>query len=299
MLKIMTKNYFFLLLVIIGLASCARPIADFTIQGEDRTAPTALQFENNSKNAEAYEWDFGDGNTSTDSTPSHRFGSSGNYLVILKAKKGKKTRKTQKRVKIDAPENCLIEIETDYGIMIAELSDETPLHRDNFSKLAEEGFYNGLIFHRVIQSFMVQGGDPKSKNAPPGTSLGGGGPGYQVTAEITTALTHVKGALAAARTPDQVNPEKKSSGSQFYLVHGKPISEGELDRIEGQKDIRYTPEQRKAYLENGGYPSLDQNYTVFGQIISGLDVIDKIAVVKRDSRNRPETDIKMKVRLIR
>ena len=295
----MTKNYFFLLLLIIGLASCARPIADFTIQGDDRTAPTALQFENKSINAETYEWDFGDGNTSMDAEPSHRFGASGNYLVILKAKKGKKTRKTEKRVKIDAPETCLVEIETDYGIMIAELSDETPLHRDNFSKLAEEGFYDGLIFHRVIQNFMIQGGDPKSKNAPPGTSLGGGSPGYEIPAEFNPALIHVKGALAAARTPDQVNPEKKSSGSQFYIIHGKPLSDGELDRIEGQKDIRYTPEQRKAYLEQNGYPALDQNYTVFGQIISGLDIIDKIAEVKRDRRNRPDTDIKMKVRLIK
>ncbi len=295
----MTKNYFFLLLTIIGLASCARPIANFTIQGADRTAPAEIQFENDSKNAETYEWDFGDGKTSTDSTPSHRFGSSGNYLVVLKAKKGKKTRKVEKRVKIDAPENCLIEIETEFGIMIAELSDETPLHRDNFSKLAEESYYDGLLFHRVMQNFMIQGGDPKSKNAPPGTSLGNGGPGYEIPAEFRPTLTHVKGALAAARTPDQVNPEKKSSGSQFYIIHGKSLSDSELDRIEGQKDIRYTPEQRKAYLENGGYPLLDQNYTVFGQVISGLEVIDKIAEAKRDGRNRPESDIKMKVRLIR
>ncbi len=295
----MTKNYFFLLLIIIGLASCARPIADFTIQGDDRTAPTAIQFENKSQNAETYEWDFGDGNTSTDSTPSHRFGSSGNYLVILKAKKGNKTRKIEKRVKIDAPEKCLVEIETDFGIMIAELSDATPLHRDNFSKLAEEGFYNDLLFHRVMQNFMIQGGDPKSKNAPAGSPLGGGSPGYEVPAEFTTNLVHVKGALAAARTPDRVNPEKKSSGSQFYIVHGKPITEDVLDRMEGKKDIRYTPEQRKTYLENGGFPSLDQNYTVFGQVISGFEVIDKIAAAKRDGRNRPEADIKMKVRLIK
>lgn len=295
----MNKNYFFLLLVITSLASCARPIAEFTIQGEDRTAPTAIQFENNSKNAETYEWDFGDGNKSTDPTPNHRFGSSGNYLVILKATKGKKTRKAEKRIKIDAPEKCLVEIETDFGIMIAELSDETPLHRDNFSKLAEEGFYNGLLFHRVMQNFMIQGGDPKSKNAPAGSSLGGGGPGYQVPAEFNPNLVHVKGALAAARMPDQVNPNKESSGSQFYIVHGKYIDNNTLDKMEGRNDIRYTPEQRKAYLENGGFPSLDLNYTVFGQVISGFEVIDKIAAVRRDGRNRPEVDVKMKVRLIK
>ena len=202
-------------------------------------------------------------------------------------------------MKIDAPHNCLIEIETDFGIMIAELSDETPLHQDNFSKLAEEGFYDGLIFHRVINSFMVQGGDPKSKNAKKGAALGGGGPGYEIPAEINTALAHVKGALAAARTPDHINPEKKSSGSQFYIVHGKPITESVLERMEGSKDIRYTPEQRKAYLENGGTPFLDQNYTVFGQLISGFDVLDKIANVDKDNRDRPNEDIKMKVRLIR
>ncbi len=294
----MKKNFLYLLSIVF-LASCARPIASFTVVGEDRTAPAAIDFENNSENAETYEWDFGDGNTSSEPTPSHRFGSSGNFLVVLKAKKGNKTRKTEKRVKIDAPENCLVEIETEFGIMIAELSDETPLHRDNFSKLAEEGYYDGLLFHRVMQNFMIQGGDPKSKTAKKGASLGNGGPGYEVPAEITTTLTHVKGALAAARTPDHVNPEKKSSGSQFYIVHGKPLSDGSLDQAEGAKDIRYTPEQRAAYLENGGYPSLDQEYTVFGKLISGFDVLDKIAQVKKDRRNRPNEDISMKVRLIR
>ncbi len=294
----MNKNYLFLLTVLI-FASCARPIADFTVQGNDRTAPAALEFENNSQNAETYEWDFGDGTTSMEATPSHRYRSSGNYLVKLKAKKGNKSRKTEKRIKINAPDDCLVEIETDFGIMIAVLSDETPLHRDNFSKLAEEGFYDGLIFHRVINSFMVQGGDPKSKNAKKGVPLGGGGPGYEVPAEINTALAHVKGALAAARTPDHINPDKKSSGSQFYIVHGKTVSESILDRMEGSKDIRYTPEQRKAYLENGGTPFLDQNYTVFGQLISGYDVLDKIANVEKDGRDRPNEDIKMKVRLIR
>lgn len=294
----MNKNYLYLFAILL-LASCARPIASFTVVGDDRTAPAAVDFENQSENAETYEWDFGDGNTSMEATPSHRFGSSGNYLVVLKAKKGNKTRKVEKRVKIDAPETCLVEIETDFGIMIAQLSDETPLHRDNFSKLAEEGYYDGLIFHRVIQSFMVQGGDPKSKNAEKGASLGNGGPGYEVPAEIKTTMTHVKGALAAARTPDQYNPEKKSSGSQFYIVHGKPLSDSALDRVEGSKDIRYTPEQRTEYLENGGYPTLDQEYTVFGKLISGFDVLDKIAQVKKDRRNRPEEDIKMKVRLIR
>jgi peptidyl-prolyl cis-trans isomerase B (cyclophilin B) len=295
----MTKRYFFYLISFVLCASCARPIADFTVQGEDRVAPAAIQFENKSQEAESYEWDFGDGNSSEDANPSHRYGSSGNYLVILKAKKGKKSRKIEKRIQIDAPETCLVEISTDYGIMIAELSDETPLHRDNFSKLAEEGFFNDLLFHRVIENFMIQGGDPKSKNAPPGTPLGSGGPGYEIDAEFTTKLTHVKGALAAARTGGPMNPEKRSSGSQFYIVHGKPLSDAALDRVEGSKDIHYTSEQRKAYLEHGGSPFLDQNYTVFGQVISGLDVLDKIAKVKKDRRDRPSEDVKMTIRLIK
>lgn len=279
--------------------SCARPIADFTILGEERTAPAHIQFENNSQNAETYQWDFGDGTISEEETPAHRYGASGNYLVVLKAKKGNKTRKLEKRVKIDAPEVCLVEIETDFGIMIAELYDETPHHRDNFAKLAEEGFYDNLLFHRVIENFMIQGGDPKSRNASPNTSIGDGGPGYEIDAEFVPTLAHVKGALAAARMGDPINPEKKSSGSQFYIVHGKPQSESSLSRIESSRDTRYPKEIREAYLKNGGTPFLDQNYTVFGQIISGLDVIDKIASVDKNNRDRPTEDVKMKVRLIK
>ncbi len=294
----MNKNHLFFLSVLL-IISCARPIADFTIQAEDHTAPAAVQFENTSQKAEQYEWDFGDGTVSEAFSPSHRYRSSGNYLVVLKAIKGNKMRKMEKRIKIDAPEQCLVEIETDFGSMIAVLSDATPKHRDNFSKLAEEGFYNDLLFHRVIEGFMVQGGDPGSKNAKANVPLGGGGPGYQIPAEFVDSLIHIKGALAAARTGDQVNPEKESSGSQFYIVHGRSVTDSVLDRIETSRDIRYTPKQRTAYKEYGGTPFLDQNYTVFGKVISGLDVLDKIAAVEKDRRDRPMSDIKMKIRLIK
>ena len=198
-----------------------------------------------------------------------------------------------------APETCLIEIQTSYGNMTVKLYDETPLHRDNFIKLAEEGFYDGLLFHRVINGFMVQGGDPQSRNAASGMPLGSGGPGYQVAAEIKPDLVHMKGAIAAARTGDAVNPEKKSSGSQFYIVQGRPMSEQELEIMEERKGIHYTPEQRKQYETEGGTPFLDQEYTVFGQVIKGLEVIDAIAGVQTDRNDRPREDISMKVVVIK
>ena len=180
--------------------------------------------------------------------------------------------------------------------MIAILYDATPGHRDNFIKLVEEEFYDGIIFHRIINGFMIQGGDPNSKNAKPNAQLGSGGPGYQIPAEFVDSLIHVKGALAAARTN---NPKKESSGSQFYIVQGKPLSDGELNMMEARQDARYTKEQREAYRTLGGTPQLDREYTVFGRVIKGLEVIDKIAAVRTGNRDRPVKDVKMKIRAIR
>jgi peptidyl-prolyl cis-trans isomerase B (cyclophilin B) len=193
----------------------------------------------------------------------------------------------------------LIELETAYGNMIIQLYDATPKHQENFIKLAEEGFYDGLLFHRVIDGFMVQGGDPKSKNARKGQPLGSGGPGYTVPAEFVDSLVHVKGALAAARMGDNVNPEKASSGSQFYIVHGRKVNEEALNRIESQKGVRYSKRQREIYKEKGGTPFLDREYTVFGQVIEGLDVIDKIAKSQTDNRDRPVENVEMKIRVIK
>jgi cyclophilin family peptidyl-prolyl cis-trans isomerase len=189
-------------------------------------------------------------------------------------------------------------VETEYGNMVIELSDETPQHRDNFVKLVEEGFYDDLLFHRVIQNFMIQGGDPDSKGAPAGQPLGAGGPGYTIPAEITPALIHKKGALSAARQGDAVNPQKASSGSQFYVVQGKIVSDQELDAHQQRKGFTYTPEQREAYKTIGGAYFLDQDYTVFGQVVEGLDVIDKIAAVQCNPQARPVQDVKMKVRML-
>jgi peptidyl-prolyl cis-trans isomerase B (cyclophilin B) len=220
-------------------------------------------------------------------------------LVKLKAKKGKKEKVTEKRIVIDAPIDCLVEIETDFGKMTVQLYNSTPQHRDNFIKLVEDGFYDGLLFHRVIEGFMIQGGDPNSKNAKANSRLGSGGPGYTIPAEFVDSLIHVKGALSAARQGDQVNPEKRSSGSQFYIVQGRTMTEEELGILGGRKGIRYTKDQREAYTTLGGTPFLDRDYTVFGRVIDGLDVIDKIAAVETQPGDRPKKDVKMKMRVIK
>ncbi len=189
-------------------------------------------------------------------------------------------------------------IHTDYGEMKGILYNETPQHRDNFIKLVNACFYNDLLFHRVIPDFMIQGGDPDSKNAQPGVALGSGGPGYKVPAEFNKNLIHKKGALAAARQPDQVNPEKASSGSQFYIVDGKPYNEANLNAMSAQMGLDWTPEQKKIYETVGGTPFLDMNYTVYGEITDGLEVIDEIVKVQKDAGNRPAKDIKMTIKLI-
>ncbi|MCB9287566.1 MAG: peptidylprolyl isomerase [Lewinellaceae bacterium] len=283
-----------------GLAvSCARPVAKFSIGGEQRVL-SPVAFDNQSQKATNYQWAFGDGQTSQVESPTHQYKASGTYTVKLTAinKKGK-TKTVEQKVSIDPPKACLAELETEFGTMVIQLYDATPKHQDNFVKLVEEGFYDSLLFHRVIENFMIQGGDPDSKDAAAGLALGSGGPGYTIEAEFVDSLIHLKGALAAARTGDAVNPQKRSSGSQFYIVQGQPMTEELLNRIEAQKGIRYSKEQREAYLEVGGTPFLDREYTVFGRVIEGLDVLDKIAEVQTDGRDRPVKDVHMKIRLIR
>ncbi|MCP4442280.1 MAG: peptidylprolyl isomerase [Aureispira sp.] len=191
----------------------------------------------------------------------------------------------------------IVELETKFGNMEIQLFANTPKHRDNFIKLTKEGFYDSLLFHRVIKDFMIQGGDPDSKGAAAGSMLGMGGPGYTVDAEFQDEYVHLKGYLSAARQGDQVNPEKKSSGSQFYIVQGTEVAESMLDLIEKRKGFKYTEEQRKQYQEIGGTPHLDRDYTVFGKVIKGLDVLDKIANEAVDRMNRPNEDILMSVKL--
>lgn len=188
---------------------------------------------------------------------------------------------------------------TEFGEMKIKLHDETPQHRDNFIKLVEEGYFDGLLFHRVISEFMIQGGDPQSRGASAQTPLGSGGPGYTIPAEFNQNLIHKKGSLSAARTSDQINPKKASSGSQFYIVQGKIVSDQELNQMESRLGIKYTEEQRNAYKTLGGTPFLDMNYTVFGEVVEGLDVIDKIAAVRTNSSDRPLNDVIMQMKVIK
>lgn len=181
-------------------------------------------------------------------------------------------------------------MKTSAGTIHIELFDETPQHRDNFVKLAKEGFYDGTLFHRVIQGFMIQGGDHESKNAEPGARLGMGSLGYRVPAEFDKELIHVRGALAAARDN---NPEKASSSNQFYIVDGKKFTEENIKRLATNKGMEYTEEQIKAYVEEGGAPHLDGDYTVYGRVIKGMEIVDEIAKSKKDRFDRPEEDQKI------
>ena len=189
----------------------------------------------------------------------------------------------------------LVMIDTDMGKIKVKLYNETPQHRDNFIKLINEGRYDGLIFHRIIKQFMVQGGDVTSKDAPIDKPLGDGDLGYTVPAEIVyPKYFHKRGALCAARTGDDTNPERASSATQFYIVTGKFFTDMELDKKEAEEGIKYTPEQREAYKIQGGAPHLDNKYTVFGEVVKGQDVVDKMHLVVTNYKDRPLKNIKIK-----
>jgi peptidyl-prolyl cis-trans isomerase B (cyclophilin B) len=193
-------------------------------------------------------------------------------------------------------------LQTNYGDIVVRLSDSTPLHRDNFLKLVKTHYYDSVLFHRVIKNFMIQAGDPNSKQAKPGEPLGDGGPDYRIPAEFRTTLFHKKGVIAAARDN---NPEKASSGSQFYIVQGKIFTDAGLDSVETYRlsGKKIPADHREIYKTAGGAPHLDQNYTVFGEVVKGLDVVDKIASVptsKGDDRDRPLEDVRIiKAKLIK
>lgn len=241
-----------------------------------------------------------------------------------------------------------VKIQTTLGDIIVRLYDETPKHRDNFLKLAKEGYYDGTLFHRVIKNFMIQGGDPDSKGAPSGKMLGVGGPGYTIDAEILPGMYHKRGALAAARQGDEVNPERKSSGSQFYIVWGQTYNAGQMQQLQKQMEMQQmqqvfnalarerhdeimqmrrdrnraglqelqdqliaeaeakvkadgagmTEEQKQIYTTVGGTPHLDGQYTVFGEVEEGLDIVEMIQNTATASGDRPVDDIEMKMTVV-
>jgi cyclophilin family peptidyl-prolyl cis-trans isomerase len=196
----------------------------------------------------------------------------------------------------------LVRVSTRFGNMTVMLYNETPQHRDNFLKLVKEKYYDDLLFHRCIKTFMIQGGDPQSRGAAQSLMLGGGGPGYTVPAEFNSNLVHKRGALCAARQGDQINPKKASSGSQFYIVQGRTWSDMELNQLElnigrNNPGFKYTDAQRQAYKTTGGTAQLDMEYTVFGEVVDGFAVIDSINNQKT-MRDRPVVDITMKMEVI-
>jgi cyclophilin family peptidyl-prolyl cis-trans isomerase len=200
-----------------------------------------------------------------------------------------------------------VEIITTKGIVLIRLSDSTPLHRDNFLRLVKKGYYDSLLFHRVIHNFMIQSGDPGSKDGHAGKPMsqgGSGGPGYTIPAEFRPTLFHKRGALGAARNSDDVNPTRASSGSQFYIVQGKRFTDAGLDSLETfrLKGRKIPADQRAIYKELGGSPHLDQAYTVFGEVIMGMEVVDSIAAVKTSGPplDRPLAEVRiLKMRLVR
>jgi len=196
------------------------------------------------------------------------------------------------------PKHDFVKIKTSKGECIIMLYNQTPKHRDNFLKLSKEGFYNSTLFHRVIKDFMIQGGDPDSKTAKPGQVLGEGDLKYRIDAEFRDSLFHKKGVLAAARDN---NPQKESSASQFYIVQGKKWTDATLDDLQLKRmNGRIIPEsQRRVYKEHGGTPHLDQNYTVYGEVVSGIEMVDAIAEVKTGTSDRPVEDISMMVSVLK
>jgi len=243
--------------------------------------------------------------------------------------------------------NHYIKISTEYGDIIVKLYNETPLHRDNYIHLIDSGFYNGQIFHRVIENFVLQGGDPSTINAFPDSLYGEQDSGYLINAEFNDSLLHIKGALGMAREGDELNPEKKSSGSQFYIVKGKVFSKDQLDELEKKKNsqlrsklykellvqeinkqksisnkidtvtvslrvgevldsiwatfpkYKFSTKQRHLYTTQGGLPHLDGNYTVFGEVVEGFDIVSKICSVNTDKNDRPQKDIKFNITVLK
>lgn len=280
-------KYIFLLFGCLFFWQCAQPIASFVQKTEQRlVVPAKVYFENTSENVTDYSWEVDGEILSSDKHLEHTFYDSGKHKIVLIAKEGSKVQRKETKLYVEAPTNCLALFKTSMGNLVVELSEETPRHLKNFSELVESGFYNGIFFHRIIDDFMVQGGGNENRKS---------GKRYKdpvtIPNEITTQLLHYKGALAAARMPDDINPEKASSGSQFYLVDGRKLNADRMKKIQEDKLFDYSKEQVEKYIAVGGAPQLDGEYTVFGQLISGFEVLDEMARVDTDKYDKPLEEI--------
>lgn len=188
-----------------------------------------------------------------------------------------------------------VEVETNQGAFGIKLYDETTKYRKNFVKLVEDGFYDSLLFHRILPDMIIQGGDPESRNAPKGKFLGRGNVDYTIDPDFR--YVHTYGAVSGARVPNEANPKKESSGSQFFVVIGRPVTDEELNQIEQEKGFTYTPEQRRLYKLVGGIPQFDKEYSVFGEVTDGMDVVKKISRLAKDANDRPEEDVIMTMKI--
>ncbi|NNE26446.1 MAG: peptidylprolyl isomerase [Saprospiraceae bacterium] len=283
----MKQSLLFILLVGL-LGACKAPTAMFEYRLEDGSVPTSVQAQNLSTNASSYEWSLNDSLISQAEDVDFQITGSGRYELSLKAIENDKEDILSKSFIVEAPQNCRVQMVTSLGTMVFELYEDTPIHLDNFIDLIERGYYNGIAFHRVMQSFMIQAGDNNTRIEGRKFEFED-----QIPAEINEKYIHHKGALAAARMPDEVNPERASSGTQFYIVHGRSLDDDQIENYDVTRQVPYTPDQRELYKANGGAPQLDGAYTIFGFLIDGEEVIDAIAGVETNDRDRPLEDVRI------
>lgn len=277
------------LLLCILFIQCSVPKAAFDLEGDDvRTAPEYLYFNNQSINAKAFRWLINDQIVSQEQDLRYYFTESGNYKISLHAIEGDKVSTADHYIGVRAPKECMILISTDKGDMVFELYEQTPIHRRNMLNLIKMGYYEGIAFHRVIEGFIVQAGDNATRTDGKIFSLP-----ETIPNEINTNLLHFKGVLAAARMPDNINPDKASSATQFYIVDGRDVTKEELKFLGDGRSTPYRQSQVEAYLDNGGSPQLDHEYTVFGRMVEGQAVLDSIANVETNDRDRPIDEVRI------
>jgi len=265
--------------------ACSKPVANFLVEGDTQLTST-IAFTNNSSNAEKYIWKVNNEIVSEEKNLEYSFYESGRHSIQLTASKGNKSSSEISEVIIEPSSTCLVLLKTNYGNMVFTLNEETPSHLTNFVEMVNNGYYEGIVFHRVIDGFMIQGGDASLRQ----TKYNGIIPSV-LSHEINNSQYHTRGSLAAARMPDNINPDKNSSSTQFYIVDGRSVDEDKLKDTESSKLINYTDNQIADYLKNGGAPQLDGEYTVFGSMLDGFEVLESISIVKTNEKDKPLEDV--------